>query len=111
MTVLLDSGASEDSEDGTGAEELAREDDAVIGEFSVVLSVGTPTLELLGASVGTYIVVESTTVLLNSGASDDLEDGIGADELATDEDAVIGEFSVVLSVTVPMLELGAYVGT
>lgn len=53
ITVLLDSGASEDSEDGTGAEELVREDDAVIGEFSVVLSVGTPTLELLGAYVGT----------------------------------------------------------
>lgn len=56
-------------------------------------------------------MVESTTVLLDSGASDDSEDGTGADELATDEDAVIGEFSVVLSVTVPMLELGAYVGT
>ena len=39
MTVLLDSGAWEVSEDGA-AEELAREDDAVIGEFSVVLSVG-----------------------------------------------------------------------
>lgn len=40
--------------DGTGAEELEREDDAVIGEFSVVLSVGIPLLELLKAEdVGT----------------------------------------------------------
>lgn len=56
-------------------------------------------------------MVESPTVLLDSGASDDSEDGTAPDELATDDDTVIGEFSVVLSVTVPMLELGADVGT
>ena len=38
--------------DVSGAEELTREDDAVIGEFSVVLSVGITLLELL-AEVGT----------------------------------------------------------
>lgn len=56
-------------------------------------------------------MVLSMTVLLDSGDSEDSEDEAGADELAIEDDAVIGEFSVVLSVTIPMLELGAYVGT
>ena len=51
------------------------------------------------------------TALLDSGASEDSRDEAGADELAIEDDAVIGEFSVVLSVTVPMLELGVYAGT
>lgn len=55
--------------------------------------------------------MELTTVLLDSGASENLDVVTGMEELAMDEDAVIGEFSVVLSATVPMLELGAYVGT
>ena len=118
--------------DGAGAEELAREDDAVIGEFSVVLSVGTPPLELLKPAeeveayivvlsmtvlldsepedVGTLIVVLSMTVLLDSGTSEVSEDG-AAEELAIEDDAVVGEFSVVLSVTTTTLELLAYVGT
>lgn len=44
-TVLLDSEDSKDSVDAV-AEELASEDEAVIGEFSVVLSVTTTMLEL-----------------------------------------------------------------
>ena len=55
-------------------------------------------------------MVLSTAVELDSGASE-VSDDATAEELAVEEEAVIGEFSVVLSVTVPMLELGAFVET
>ena len=55
--------------DGADPEELIREDDAVIGEFSVVLSVGITLLELLKTEdVATLTVVLSITGLLDSGA-------------------------------------------
>ena len=66
------------------AEELATEEEAVIGEFSVVLSVGMPMLELVKVNV-----VEKYTVELDSSGASELvttsllsELGTGAEELA-----------------------------
>lgn len=92
------------------AEELATEEEAVIGEFSVVLSVGMPMLELV--SRVKVNVVDKYTVELDSSVASELVTtsllsvlGTGAEEDASEEEAVIGEFSVVLSVGSSRLEL------